>query len=63
MKIWVKKCKGLKKANRVDMEYYLKMKPEQRIETVQMLREMRFKLNGDEDRKGLRRVVRIVKQK
>lgn len=41
------------------------MDAEQRIETVQMLREMRFKIskNNNENGKRLRRVVRIIKQK
>lgn len=63
MKIWVRKCKNFREANRYDIEYYLKMRPEERLEIVQMLREMRSKFTKNEDRKGLRRVVRIVKQK
>jgi len=61
MKIWVNKAKGFKKARQFDINYYVKMTPEQRLDIVQMLREMNLKLN--ENRKGLRRVIRIIKQK
>jgi len=37
------------------------MTPEQRLDIVQMLREMNPKLN--ENREGLRRVIRIIKPK
>ncbi|HOL22328.1 MAG TPA: hypothetical protein PLQ41_05705 [bacterium] len=63
MKVWVKKSRNFSEANRFDIEYYLHMTPEQRLETVQMLREMKFRLKGDENRKRLRRVVKIIKQK
>ena len=64
-KIWVRKAKSFSKAQEQDIEYYLKMSPQERLETVQFLREQhpkfaRVKLN--ESRKRLRRTVRIVQQ-
>lgn len=65
MKIWVNKAGNFAEAARFDKNYYLKMSAEQRLETVQMLREMWFKINKTnyENGKRLRRVVRIIKQK
>jgi len=40
MKIWVNKAKGFKKARQFDINYYVKMTPEQGLDIVQMLREM-----------------------
>ena len=65
-KIWVRKAKSFSEAQEQDIEYYLKMSPQERLETVQFLREQypkfaRVKLY--ESRKGLRRTVRIVQLK
>jgi len=46
MKIWVNKAKGFKKARQFDINYYVKMTPEQRLDTVQLLREMNLKISG-----------------
>ncbi|HJX34771.1 MAG TPA: hypothetical protein VJ373_06295 [Desulfatiglandales bacterium] len=64
-KIWVKKTGSFSEAQDQDLRYYLNMTPQERIETVQFLREQYFKINGsvpDESRKGLRRTVRVVQQ-
>ena len=45
MKIWVNKAKGFKKARQFDINYYV-MTPEQRLDTVQLLREMNLKISG-----------------
>jgi len=65
MKIWAHKAENFEAAERFDKNYYLKMNGKQRLETVQMLREMRFNMNkkSNENGKGLRRTVRIIKQK
>ena len=65
-KIWVRKAKSFSEAQEQDIEYYLKMSPQERLETVQFLREQhpkfaRVKLN--ESRKRLRKTVRIVQLK
>jgi len=42
------------------------MSPEERLETVQFLREQHFKIKGttpDERGKGLRRTVKVIKSK
>ncbi len=63
MKIWLNKAENFEAAERFDRDYYLKMSREQRLETVQMLREISFKMNkNNENTKRLRRVVRIIKQ-
>ena len=64
-KIWVKKMISFSEAQDQDLRYYLNMTPQERIETVQFLREQYFKFNGsisDESRKGLRRTVRVIQQ-
>lgn len=64
-KIWVKKAESFKSAERFDIEYYLKMSPAQRLELMQILREMYYKINPhkiDEGRKRLRRSVKIIQQ-
>lgn len=65
-KIWMHKARSFKEAEEFDKNYYLCMGPEERIETVQLLREMHFKsrrLSQDDDRKGLRRTIKIIQQK
>lgn len=64
-KIWVNKVGSFKQAGRFERDYYRLMSPSERLETVQFLRES-FKIKKgkrNEDRKGLRRVVRIIQQK
>jgi len=46
----------------IDKKYYLSFTPQKRLEMLQELRERIYKLKDYEDRKGLRRVYRIVKQ-
>jgi hypothetical protein len=64
-KTWVKKIGSFSEAQDQDLQYYLNMTSQERIETVQFLREQYFKINGsvpDESRKGLRRTIRVVQQ-
>jgi len=65
MKIWVNKAKNFEAVELFDKNYYLKMSSKQRLETVQILREMWFKSNknNNENGKRLRRIVRVIKQK
>ncbi|GAB4410008.1 MAG: hypothetical protein OHK0032_05710 [Thermodesulfovibrionales bacterium] len=59
--IWVKKSVSFKEAEEFDIEYYLSMTPGERIETMQFLREVYYKLKGyGKGRKGLRRVIKVV---
>ena len=65
-KIWVRKSKSFFDAQEQDLDYYLNLSAQERLETVQFLREQypkfaRVKLN--ESRKRLRRTVRIVQLK
>ncbi|MDI6735533.1 MAG: hypothetical protein QME42_04980 [bacterium] len=64
-KIWVNKADSFADAERFDRDYYLKMTNEERLETVQFLRESYYKLTGtkNEDRKRLRRVINVIEQK
>jgi hypothetical protein len=65
-KIWINKPKSYEEANEFDLEYYLNMTPEKRLEIVQFLRDEYIKMKGlskSEIRKGLRRFLKIVKQK
>lgn len=64
-KIWVNKADSFDLAKEYDDYYYLSMSPQERLETVQLLREIYFKINKgleNESRKGLRRIIKVVKQ-
>jgi len=64
--IWLKKSESFKDAETFDKYYYLSMSPSQRIETMQLLREMRLKMkrkSKNEDRKRLRRIIKVIQQK
>jgi hypothetical protein len=60
-RVWINKPNSFAEAERFDREYYKKMKPSERIEIVQFLREQYFKLKG-EGRERLRRSVKVVQQ-
>jgi len=63
-RIWVKKSDSFKSAEQFNINYYLLMSPSERLETVQFLREIAFKIKKgskyEKSRKGLRRVIKIV---
>ena len=62
-KIWVNKVDTYEAAREFDDEYYLSMSSKERLETVQFLREIYFKMKkglDDEDRKRLRRTIKII---
>jgi hypothetical protein len=64
-KIWINRAKSFKAAQDFDVEYYLSMNSQERLETVQYLREIYYKMKKglrDEGRKGLRRVIKIIEQ-
>jgi DNA polymerase III delta subunit len=65
-KVWIHKADSFADAEEFERNYYSKMSPSERLETVQILREVYFKLkkgSKDESRKGLRRVLKIAEQK
>jgi len=59
--MWFKKVR-LSQADQADRNYYASLTLERRLEIVQELREIAYKF-GYEDRKRLRRVLTVVKQK
>lgn len=62
-KIWVNKTSSFIDAKRFDDHYYLAMSSTERLDTVQFLREMHFKMkrgSKNESRKGLRRVIEVI---
>ena len=64
-KIWVRKARSFREAERFDREYYQAMSPGERVETVQFIREQLVKIRGSSrrhagHRTGLRRVLTIV---
>jgi hypothetical protein len=64
-KIWVHKVNSFSAAEKFDDAYYKAQTPSERLSDVQLLREQYFKMNkkaGDAHRKGLRRVIAVVKQ-
>jgi hypothetical protein len=64
-KIWVNKTESFKAAAKFEEEYYLNMSSSKRLELMQFLREAYFKFKRakkGENRKGLRRHIRIIQQ-
>ncbi len=74
-KIWINKADSFQKAEEFDEKYNLSLSPEERLSDVQFLREEYLKMNPapqggarvkrglrSESRKGLRRILKIIKQ-
>ena len=64
-RIWMKKATSFAEAQCQDLEYYLMMSAQERLEIVQYLREQYQKfagVNTNEGGKGLRRTVRVVQR-
>lgn len=62
-KVWIKRFKSFKEADEEELVYNFKMTPQERLETVEYLREIFHKLkNYEKDREGLRRVFKIIKK-
>ena len=64
-KIWVNRASSFSAAEKFDDEYYRARTASQRLDEMQFLREQYFKMNKearDAHRKGLRRIITIVKQ-
>jgi hypothetical protein len=61
-KRWVNKARSFKEAQKFEDDYYSKMSEKKRLETMQFLREIYYKIKGikNEHRKGLRRVIRVI---
>lgn len=65
-KIWINKANSFNEADKFDFEYYLKMSSLERLEAMQFLRELNFKLQKGQKRavpKRLRRIYKIIEQK
>ncbi|MDI6733708.1 MAG: hypothetical protein QME51_07545 [Planctomycetota bacterium] len=65
-KVWINIAHSLAEAEQFDRNYYRQMTPQERLDTIQFLREQYHKLKGlpnAKSRKRLRRTVEIVKQK
>lgn len=62
-KMWMNKTESFKAAEKFERDYYFKMSSSERLETVQYLRELNFKIKriDNEGRKRLRRVIKIIK--
>ena len=63
--IWFRKCSSFEEADKADLDYYMQMPPEEKLNTLQLLREsypLTNRDNKNENRKGLRRSVKIVQQ-
>ena len=64
-KIWVDKASSFRSAEKFDEDYYLMMGRLERLEIMQFLREMHFKIKKGrkgESRKRLRRLTKVVQQ-
>lgn len=63
--IWINKSKSFEEALKFDDSYYLSMSAEERLETVQFLREEYLRLSKEshnDGRKRLRRILKVIKQ-
>jgi hypothetical protein len=59
-KIWMRKAMSFSEAREQDIDYYLNMSAQERIEIVQFLHEQYHKfarVNLSENKKGLRRTI------
>ncbi len=64
-KVWVNKADSFEEAEKFDESYYRTMSPEERLETMQFLREIYAKMKRRRtggDRKGFRRTIKIIQQ-
>jgi hypothetical protein len=64
-KIWINKSDSPGAAQEFDFEYYLSMSSEERLETVQLLREEYYKIkkgSKHESRERLRRDIKVIQQ-
>jgi hypothetical protein len=63
-KVWIHKTNSFEKAEELEERYHLFESPEQRLSDLQFCREQYLKMKGikDESRKGLRRVIKVIKQ-
>lgn len=63
-RIWINKVESFRAAGELDIDYYLSMSPDERLDTMQFLREMVFKIRREtrygKGGEGLRRTVKIV---
>ena len=62
--IWMHKANSFKEAEEFDAKYYRSMPSSKRLDMVQALRDLYFKMRGiskDECKKRLRRVIRVIK--
>ncbi len=65
-KIWVNKADTFEAAQKFEQDYYFKMGKVKRLETVQLLREGYLKIKRgrkNENREGLRSVIKVIQQK
>ncbi len=62
-KVWVHKANSFRETKDFEENYYMAMSKTERLGTMQLLRELYYKIKpeaGDESRKGLRRVIKII---
>ncbi|MEK6732345.1 MAG: hypothetical protein AABY55_01850 [Candidatus Omnitrophota bacterium] len=63
-KIWIHRASSFKEAEEFDLKYYHKMSSSKRLDMIQFLRDLYFKINGiskDECKKRLRRIIKVIK--
>ena len=61
-RIWINKASSFKQAQRFDRDYNLSLSGSERLDIMQFLREVYYKMKRGkrENRKGLRRVIKII---
>ena len=61
--IWLKKFNSFRKADAADIQEYINMSPNKKLELMQYLRESYYKLDKkmyNESKKGLQRTIKII---
>lgn len=64
-KVWINIARSFREANDFDRAYYQAMTPQERLETVQFLRECYHKIKDEPNAKSgkrLRRFIKVLKQ-
>jgi hypothetical protein len=62
--VWIKKSESFKSAADFNLDYYLSMNPQERLDTMQFLRRIAFNIkkerNHGKGRKRLQRVLKVI---
>ena len=60
-KIWIHRARSFKEAEEFDHSYYRAMSWQERLDTVQFLRELYYKIKRNLSRENRKRLCRVIK--